>query len=447
MADYTQPDYVEQRVRYFDGQFLREQDFIDEQRYHLDRGRRLTRLTTSPGVLDGLAVSAVANAAKVTVAAGTAIDGVGRQLVRAADDGPVDLAGFVQRDGPVPVLVALTYRDVEDGALPGGGSPRFRESPEPVAFAEGGADAPPATTHVRLARVIVDPAGTVTVDAAFKPARGGLAVGGGISVGGAGEFGDGVHGGGGAPLRVDGALQVRGPRDFDATTRVDLLNGSADFGRTNLVLTGRVQDGNDAWNFGSGARNSVVFASNAAESGQNVGAVGQEQQSIQLEGNSSALGFLTRQRGTDPAMVITQGGSVGVGTASPDPQTHLDVDGDAVVRHAFASREIGRWTAGIVGNQLSITILPGSAHNFVVVRRSSGLLGNFFRVDVPDGTAGQWFGRYALFDPTINVLTDQMVLPAGGNEMIGSISTVSMIGGASPRVLILEVHQVTVVNG
>ena len=29
------------RVRYFDGQFLGSQDFIDEQRYHIDRLRRV----------------------------------------------------------------------------------------------------------------------------------------------------------------------------------------------------------------------------------------------------------------------------------------------------------------------------------------------------------------------------------------------------------------------
>ena len=40
MADYVLPDVVEKRVRFFDGQFLQDQDFIDEQNYQLDREHR-----------------------------------------------------------------------------------------------------------------------------------------------------------------------------------------------------------------------------------------------------------------------------------------------------------------------------------------------------------------------------------------------------------------------
>src|SRR3954451_20832299 len=98
MADYTQPDDVDRRVRYFDGQFLHEQDFIDEQRYHLDRPRRLARLVSTPGIVEGLAVTPVANAAKVTVAAGTALDARGRLLVRVDAGDPLDLSDLANRD-------------------------------------------------------------------------------------------------------------------------------------------------------------------------------------------------------------------------------------------------------------------------------------------------------------------------------------------------------------
>lgn len=452
MADYTQPEYVERRVRYFDGQFLREQDFIDEQRYHLDRGRRLTRMTCTPGVLDGLAVAPVANAAKVTVAAGTALDGRGRQLVRAAGDTPLDLTGFVDRNEPVPVFVTITYREVEDGAPPGGGSPRWREDPELAAFVDGSADAPSSDTHVRLARVLVDPAGTAGVDPGFRAALGGLAVGGpaavggGLAVGGSAEVSGGMRGGGGEPLRVDGGLQVRGPRDFDATTRVDIVNGAADYGRTSLVLTGRFQDGNDAWQFGSGARNAVVFASNASASGQNVGAVGVEQHSVQLEGTSNTLGFLTRGRGNDPALAITQDGAVGVATTSPDPDVRLDVNGDVTIRQAFASGQVGRWRAAMEGGQIAVTILPGSPHNLMVLRRRQGALGFEFLVHVPAGTEGQWFGRFVCYDPQLGVLSNELPI-VQGTPMLGNISAVVMTSGAAPWVLIAELHQITVVDG
>ncbi len=113
-----------------------------------------------------------------------------------------------------------------------------------------------------------------------------------------------------------GRLQIVGTTDFDSTTRLDITNGSNNYGRTNLILTGRFQDNNDAWNFGSSARNSIVFAQNAANASQNAGAVGTEQFSIQLEGNSNSLGFLTAQRGTTPALVIQQNGYIGLGTPS-----------------------------------------------------------------------------------------------------------------------------------
>ena len=84
---YDQPQSVDKRVRYFDGQFLHDQDFIDEQKYHLDRQRRPQRLLHSQGICEGLTVtlddSSDPPLAMVTV--GTAIDVQGRQIVLAED--------------------------------------------------------------------------------------------------------------------------------------------------------------------------------------------------------------------------------------------------------------------------------------------------------------------------------------------------------------------------
>ncbi len=79
-------------------------------------------------------------------------------------------------------------------------------------------------------------------------------------------------------------LEVKSQNVYDSSTRLRITNNSGDFGRTNLILTGRIQGSNDAWSFGSSARNSIVFAENSAASGVNVGAVGDEQFSLQLEG-------------------------------------------------------------------------------------------------------------------------------------------------------------------
>ena len=56
----TCPDVVEKRVRFFDGQFLQDQDFVDEQNYHLDRERRHNRLLHGAGIADGPDVTAAA---------------------------------------------------------------------------------------------------------------------------------------------------------------------------------------------------------------------------------------------------------------------------------------------------------------------------------------------------------------------------------------------------
>ena len=79
MADYDLNKDVEKRLRYFDGQFLKEQDFIDEQRYVLDRLCRYSRFLNVAGIVDGLGVTP--GPAKVTVSPGTALDRQGRQIV------------------------------------------------------------------------------------------------------------------------------------------------------------------------------------------------------------------------------------------------------------------------------------------------------------------------------------------------------------------------------
>jgi hypothetical protein len=122
-------------------------------------------------------------------------------------------------------------------------------------------------------------------------------------------------------------LEVKSTSDYDSHTMLRITNNSTDFGRTNLVLTGRIQGGNDSWNFGTSARNSIVFAQNAATPGANIGSTGEEKYSLQLEGNSNSLGFLSRQNGGAPNMVLTQSGLVGIGTTSPDPNYRLSVNG------------------------------------------------------------------------------------------------------------------------
>jgi hypothetical protein len=68
------------RLNYFNHQFLEEQDFRDEQQYHLEMRRRLNRSLHIWGVVEGLQVARTGNR-EVTVEPGFALDREGRELV------------------------------------------------------------------------------------------------------------------------------------------------------------------------------------------------------------------------------------------------------------------------------------------------------------------------------------------------------------------------------
>ncbi|HEY9861899.1 MAG TPA: hypothetical protein V6D16_20545, partial [Candidatus Obscuribacterales bacterium] len=74
-----QPPYVEKRPRYFDGQYLKVDDFVNEQEYHLDRQRRTSRFLHVAGILEGLQVTVENNTLRITP--GAAIDDQGRQIL------------------------------------------------------------------------------------------------------------------------------------------------------------------------------------------------------------------------------------------------------------------------------------------------------------------------------------------------------------------------------
>lgn len=70
----------EKRPRYFDGQYLKVEDFTDEQQYYLDRQRRPLQFLHVSGILEGLQVEPGSDFS-VTVAPGSAIDAQGRQIL------------------------------------------------------------------------------------------------------------------------------------------------------------------------------------------------------------------------------------------------------------------------------------------------------------------------------------------------------------------------------
>jgi len=160
MADYTQPDYIDKRLRYFDGQFLKDQDFIDEQKYHIDRQRRYGRFLNVSGIVDGLTVKA--GASLVTVDPGTALDNTGRQLVL-ANQASVALKGF---EGTIVNLVITYSEEQTDQAQAGSaGFSRFHEAPQLTLVKPGDTTPEGAIT---LAQLQIDKSGTVQVNATVR---------------------------------------------------------------------------------------------------------------------------------------------------------------------------------------------------------------------------------------------------------------------------------------
>jgi Chaperone of endosialidase len=166
-ADYDLGTAVEKRTRFFDGQFLQDQDFVDEQKYHLDRQRRHNRLLHVAGVAEGLAVSA-SEPNKVTVGAGTAIDVDGRALVL-AEPLTVDLPAERFNDKQNVDLFA-SYSETEEDRQTEEGSEDFtrwlerpRLQPVPPGESYQG-----KTPPVLLARLGLDGAGRVTVDESVR---------------------------------------------------------------------------------------------------------------------------------------------------------------------------------------------------------------------------------------------------------------------------------------
>lgn len=94
------------RLNYFKGQFLRENDFLGEQTYHVQHQRDHQRMLHTPGIASGLDVPQPASGATaVTVQAGIGYDDQGRRIVL-ADNFVLELAAFPAGQS---VFVTIAY--------------------------------------------------------------------------------------------------------------------------------------------------------------------------------------------------------------------------------------------------------------------------------------------------------------------------------------------------
>src|SRR6266571_6671852 len=159
------------RLNYFNSEFLVDQDFKDEQAYHLGMRRRHNRVLHTWGVAEGLQVTAAGSKA-VAIGPGTAIDNAGEELVLLDPLPSLDLSSFAANDD---VYVTLAYQEVQldaDHYQSGGIDNYMRTTERPRAAAT--TTVPPSDGSViALAKVHLDGSGNVaTIDQTIRRVAG-----------------------------------------------------------------------------------------------------------------------------------------------------------------------------------------------------------------------------------------------------------------------------------
>ncbi len=117
-------DSIPTRVNYFDGQFLRRNEFVDEQSYQIDLRRRHNISHHSWGIVSGLELAL--EEGQLVLRPGLAVDGYGRELFLPAKR-LINTNEFI-RLGSNRLDAWLFYETVENSNVPGGYSSCVLES-------------------------------------------------------------------------------------------------------------------------------------------------------------------------------------------------------------------------------------------------------------------------------------------------------------------------------
>ena len=105
-------------------------------------------------------------------------------------------------------------------------------------------------------------------------------------------------------------MDVYGSTGFDGSTILRLYNPASQFGKTQMIMVGRLEGANDTWNLTSG-RNSIVFGSQTVKDG----AISYTNAIQAYDGN---IGLFSSSYSTSaPALTVTSTGNVGIGITNP----------------------------------------------------------------------------------------------------------------------------------
>lgn len=304
------------RLHYFNGLFMKEADFTDEQEYHLEMRRRHNRHLHRAGIAHGLGVTPGVN--QVTVDAGLAIDSQGREIVLEA---PQVLT--INDTGVIGVSYREEMTDVAE-ETEFAKEKRWTESPD-FTRTEG----PDVVVLARVSEIAAD--GTVKLDPAFRPTYSGPAVLGDLTVG---------H-----DLTVNGNLTVQGTTTTVSTER---MQGNVELGNEDgdtVTVKGSLRTGHSSGRLQIDAATDVkgnlsVTGAAAIQGHVTLGNANTDQVTIEgalRTGHSS--GKLQVQSGMDlagPLSITAAGttldvshdavvkGKLGVGTAAPEATLHVD---------------------------------------------------------------------------------------------------------------------------
>src|SRR4051812_5648672 len=320
-ANYVLPDMVEKRTRFFDGQFLQDQDFVDEQNYHVDRERRHNRLLHVSGVAEGLTVASSA-ANQVTVSPGTAIDSDGRQLAL-ADAATVDLPAerFNDKQG---IELYAAYQESAEDRQTGQGSDdftRWLERPQLIAVPPGDSYAG-STPPVLLATLALDGAGRVTVDGTTRSYSG-------VRLPGPAADAPALHTAASGLVGLAGSLTIDGRLGVGTTAPSARLTVNGDLTFTAAPTTIRADGGRLHI---TGGEILYLLNKNGVTIGKEWGGTG----SLTVQGD------------------LLAGGNVGIGTSTPGAKLH--VTGGAA---QLDGNQQLRFTDGDTSNNLKVQLWSG----------------------------------------------------------------------------------------
>lgn len=139
MANYNIPQYPTKRLRYFNNQFLKDQDFIDDDAARIGHERAVLRSLWVAGVCEGLVVTYPTPNKPPSVSAGVAVDKTGQMIVI---DQPTDGLANPSALADGDYFVHISFLESEDDKATGQGAldyTRWKQTPAINATAKAAA--------------------------------------------------------------------------------------------------------------------------------------------------------------------------------------------------------------------------------------------------------------------------------------------------------------------